>query len=59
MTLDYEYHLDGDTLTTCGGEKGSPAYYRGKVSDDGNFVSGGWVYPGGGYEANVTKKLSE
>lgn len=30
-TLDYVYELEGDTLTVWGGEKGSPAYYRGYV----------------------------
>ena len=28
-TLDYVYELEGDTLTIWGGEKGSPAYYKG------------------------------
>lgn len=54
-TLDYVYELDGDTLTIWGGEKGSPAYYRGTFSDDGNTLTGGWVYPGGGYEATLTR----
>jgi hypothetical protein len=35
-TLDYVYELDGDTLTIWAGEKGSPAYYRGTFSPDGN-----------------------
>jgi hypothetical protein len=50
-TFDYVYELDGDTLTIWGGEKGSPAYYRGTFSSDGNTLSGAWVYPGGGYES--------
>ncbi len=54
-TFDYVYELDDDTLTIWGGEKGSPAYYRGKFSDDGDTISGGWVYPGGGYEANSNR----
>jgi len=55
-TFDYVYELDGDTLTIWGGEKGSPAYYRGTFSADGNTLSGGWVYPGGGgYESTVTR----
>jgi hypothetical protein len=33
--------MDGDTLTIWGGVKGSPAYYRGQFSADGN-TSGGW-----------------
>lgn len=55
MTLDYVYELEGDTLTIWGGEKGSPAYYKGTFSADGNTLSGGWVYPGGGYKAISTR----
>jgi len=47
-TLDYVYEPDGDSLTIWGGEKGSPAYFKGEFSDDGNTVTGSWVYPGGG-----------
>ena len=55
-TLDYVYELQGDTLTIWGGEKGSPAYYKGTFSDDGNTLTGGWVYPGsGGYESTSTR----
>jgi hypothetical protein len=55
-TLDYVYELEGDTLTIWGGEKGSPAYYRGTFSEDGKTVSGAWHYPGGGgYEATSTR----
>jgi hypothetical protein len=56
MTLDYVYEIEGDTLTIWGGEKGSPAYYKGQFSRDGNTLTGGWVYPGGGgYEAISTR----
>jgi hypothetical protein len=55
-TFDYVYEMDGDTLTIWGGEKGSPAYYRGTFSTDGNTLSGGWTYPGGGgYESTSTR----
>ncbi|WP_406312315.1 hypothetical protein OHA77_27360 [Streptosporangium sp. NBC_01639] len=55
-TFDYVYELDGDTLTIWGGEKGSPAYYRGTFSADGGTVSGAWVYPGGGgYDSAMTR----
>ena len=55
-TFDYVYEMDGDTLTIWGGEKGSPAYYRGRFSADGNTLSGAWVYPGGGgYESTATR----
>ncbi|MGA9770687.1 MAG: hypothetical protein WBV94_16725 [Blastocatellia bacterium] len=55
LTLDYVYELLDDTLTIWGGEKGSPAYYKGKFSDDGNTLTGGWVWPGGGYESTATR----
>ena len=60
-TLDYVYELDGDTLTIWGGEKGSPAYYKGHFSEDGNTITGAWTYPGGGgYESTSTRvKLSQ
>jgi hypothetical protein len=55
-TLDYVYELEDDTLTIWGGEKGSPAYFRGTFSADGNSNTGGWVYPGGGgYESKMTR----
>ncbi|MGH3977446.1 MAG: hypothetical protein ACRDRZ_00325 [Pseudonocardiaceae bacterium] len=46
-TLDYVYELDGDTLTIWAGDTGSPAYFRGTFSADGNTNTGQWVYPGG------------
>lgn len=55
-TLDYVYELEGDTLTIWGGEKGSPAFYEGTFSGNGNALSGAWVYPGGGgYESIATR----
>jgi hypothetical protein len=56
MTLDYVYEMEGDILTIWGGEKGSPAYYKGTFSEDGNTLTGSWVYPGGGgYDAVATR----
>ena len=56
MTLDYVYEMEGDTLTIWGGEKGSPAYYKGTFSADGNTLTGEWVYPGGGgYQSTSTR----
>jgi hypothetical protein len=54
-TFDYVYEMEGDTLTIWGGEKGSPAYFKGTFSKDGNTITGGWVYPGGGYESISTR----
>jgi hypothetical protein len=55
MTLDYIYEMDGDTLRIWAGEKGSPAYMKGKFSEDGNTFSCEWTYPGGGYKATGTR----
>lgn len=55
-TFDYVYEVEGDMLTIWGGERGSPAYYKGQFSKDGNTLTGGWVYPGGGgYKAISTR----
>jgi hypothetical protein len=55
-TFDYVYEVEGNILTIWGGEKGSPAYYRGTFSADGNTVTGEWVYPGGGgYSSSMTR----
>ncbi|HSL46160.1 MAG TPA: hypothetical protein VK897_22185 [Anaerolineales bacterium] len=55
MTLDYVYELVDDTLIIWAGEKGSPAYFKGQFSEDGNMLTGAWVYPGGGYESRMTR----
>jgi hypothetical protein len=54
-TLDYVYEIEGDSLTIWGGEKGSPAYFRGKFSTDDDILAGRWHWPGGGYEATSTR----
>ena len=54
-TLDYVYELQGDTLMIWGGEKGSPSYFKGTFSEDGNTNTGEWVYPGGGYKSTMTR----
>ena len=55
-TLDYVYELGGDDLTIWGGEKGSPAYFKGTFSPDGTTLAGAWSYPGGGgYEVSSTR----
>lgn len=55
--FDYVYEMEGDALTIWGGEKGSPAYYRGEFSNDGNTLTGGWVYPGGGGYETITTRI--
>lgn len=55
-TLDYVYEITGDTLMIWGGEKGSPAFFKGTFSPDGNTCSGAWDFPGGGgYETTMTR----
>lgn len=55
-TFDYVYHMESGTLTIWAGEKGSPAYYQGTLSADGNTLSGEWVYPGGGgYQSTAVR----
>jgi hypothetical protein len=54
-TLDYVYELDGDTLTIWGGFKGSPGYFRGTFDATGDHLTGDWVYPGGGYHADMER----
>lgn len=56
-TLDYVYEIQGDTLMIWGGEKGSPAYYEGRFSDDGSTITGAWVYPGGGGYASTSERV--
>lgn len=55
-TFDYVYEMDGDTLTIWGGEKGSSSYFKGTFSADGDTLAGGWVWPGGGYDATMTRR---
>lgn len=54
-TLDYTYELAGDTLTIWSGDRGSPAYYQGTFSEDGNVLTGAWHWPGGGYKTVSTR----
>ncbi len=55
-TFDYVYELEGQTLTIWGGERGSPAYFKGAFSDDGDTLTGAWTYPGGGgYSSTATR----
>lgn len=57
MTLDYVYELEGEQLTIWGGYKGSPAYYQGNFSEDGETLSGAWVYPGGGGYSAIAQRI--
>lgn len=58
-TFSYAYEVTDETLTIWAGGKGSPAYYRGQFSENGNVNSGRWVYPdGGGYASTMTRKVN-
>jgi hypothetical protein len=56
-TFDYVYEIQGDTLMIWFGDKGSPAYYKGTFSADGNMITGDWVYPGGGGYSSVSTRI--
>ena len=56
-TLDYVYELSGDTLFIWAGSKGSPAYFKGQFSGDGNTNTGEWFYPGGGGYKSTMKRV--
>ncbi len=59
-TFDYVYEIEGNSLTIWGGERGSPAFYKGQFSSDGNMLTGAWVYPGGGgYESSAIRVESK
>jgi hypothetical protein len=51
----YVYELDGDTFHHWAGKKGSDTYYKGHFSPDGNTLTGEWTWPGGGYQATMTR----
>ena len=53
--LEGGHFLIQDLDLKQGGEKGSPAYLRASFSADGTTFSGGWVWPGGGYEVTGTR----
>jgi hypothetical protein len=54
-TLDYTHEADDKTVTSWFGEKGSPTVFKARWSEDGNTLSGEWVWPGGGYEVKLTR----
>lgn len=56
-TLDHTWELADGTLTIWGGEKGGPMSFRGTFSPDGNTLTGGWRWPGGGFESTPSRVL--
>ncbi len=55
LTLDYVYEMVNNELTIWFGPKGSNNRFKGVFSPDGNRLSGGWKWPGGGYEVTWTR----
>jgi len=44
-----------ETITIWGGEVGSPAAYKGRLENGRDEITGAWEWPGGGYEATMTR----
>ena len=59
VALEYVWEVGAGTLTIWGGFVGSPAHFKGTFSEDGNTISGHWEWPGGGYQATMTRLKSE
>lgn len=57
--VEYTYDLTGDTLTIWFGGTDSPAKFVGTFDASGNHNTGGWQWPGGGYESNMTRIQQE
>lgn len=53
--LEYTYDITGDTWTIWFGGTDSPAKFVGAFDASGNRNTGGWQWPGGGYESNMTR----
>ena len=59
VALEYVWEVGDDALTIWGGFVGSPANFKGRFSDDHNTITGRWEWPGGGYEATMTRAKSK
>ncbi len=55
FALDSVWEVDESTVTIWGGSAGSPAIFTGEFSDDRTTLTGRWRWPGGGYEATMTR----
>ncbi|NUP76579.1 MAG: DUF1579 family protein [Nonomuraea sp.] len=51
----YAWKLEGRDLNIWFGEEGSPAGFSGTLGEDGDSITGKWEWPGGGYEATMTR----
>ena len=53
----YTWQIDEDgTCWTWFGDKDSDNFFKGKLSEDGNTLTGRWQWPGGGFDA-VSKRV--
>ncbi len=55
VALEYVWEVDEDTLKIWGGYVGSPASFEDEFGDDHDTVAGRWDWPGGEYEATMTR----
>ncbi|HEX2037537.1 MAG TPA: hypothetical protein VHS99_25455 [Chloroflexota bacterium] len=53
--FSYTWDVEEETITIWGGQRGSSAAFKGRFSDDRNTVTGAWEWPGGGYQATMTR----
>lgn len=53
--LEYTWEVDEETFTNWFGDVGSSNRYNGNFSEDHNELIGQWEWPGGGYEATMTR----
>lgn len=53
----YSWECTDGELTIWMGAPGSPAFFSGKFSEDGNTITGQWQWPGGGYSATLTRSV--
>lgn len=51
----YDWEINDTKITIWFGRKGSNNRFKGKFSEDGNSYKGAWEWPGGGYEATLTR----
>jgi hypothetical protein len=53
-TLSYTHEIDDKSVTSWFGEKGSPAVFRARFTDD-DTLTGAWEWPGGGYSLTLKR----
>jgi len=51
----YTWEVKGKTIRIWFGNKDSDNFFEGMFEDNGKSYSGNWQWPGGGYEATMTR----